>query len=385
MNGCLRLSVVAAVMVGVVCAALTLLMHMAGTLLPSGEIIAYSPLIDAQHRTLRLLDLRTNQRVLAATFRDTGTTVVGWSPDGRYYACWSQVTNAVQLIDLRTGRYAVIDDMADQSPRWSPDGRELLFYDITSEPTRVDIYAVDVASGTRRKLTDSPTNDFDPVWSPDGQRVAFVSYASMGDGDLYVMDATGANPQRLTTLDTEIFNPAWSPDGQRLLFFAGPDGLTGKLYVAQADGSGITQYGPNQVFGANWSPDGRSLNYRAMDNGVISGYVADLSSGAAQPMFPTNAHYGLAFWSRSGRRMAFASDMGGTWGVFVANADRSDAHGVYYSPYAFRTIDWSSDDTRLVFDSPMESSPDFIIADADGAWLRTVESGGMLPHPQWQP
>jgi TolB protein len=379
-----RLSILMTLIVCIVGVALTVAARVVGAALPNGEIIAYSPLIDRQTRTLRLLDLRTDQRAQAATFPDLGSVVIGWSPDGRYYACWSEVTNAVYWVDLRTGRVGSIDDVQDQSPTWSPDGRSLLFYDILSAPARVDIATVDVADGMRYPLTQSDANDFDPVWSPDGQQIAFISYASMGDGDVYIMNADGSDPRRLTMLDTEIFHPAWSPDGRRLLFFAGPDGLTGKLYVVEADGSDLRQLGPNQVFGADWSPDSQHLTYRALDNGIISSYEADLS-GNALPLFPANAHFGVAFWSPSGRRLAFASDMGGAWGIFVASADRPDARGIYFDPYAFRTIDWSPDDTRLVFDSPMESDPDFTIASADGSWLRKIDSGGLLPHPQWQP
>ena len=110
------------------------------------------------------------------------------------------------------------------SYQWSPDGGRILV------PVSGDLYEHDAASGTTRRLTDSPTPEFDPRYSPDGTRIAFVR-----DGDLWLLDVRTRAARRLTTgaSDTVSYGVAefiaqeelgrqrghwWSPDGSRIAF-----------------------------------------------------------------------------------------------------------------------------------------------------------------------
>ncbi|MFN0135789.1 MAG: TolB family protein [Phycisphaerae bacterium] len=120
-----------------------------------------------------------------------------WSPEGsriafqrarqrgtRWFSVWtidlvgSEARNPTEV--------AHSDSAAVIAPRWSPDGHTivcctvnygLMLPDSPSEdhsPSGSDLWAVDVRSGVRQKLTDGAATAFNPVWSRDG-RVYFVS------------------------------------------------------------------------------------------------------------------------------------------------------------------------------------------------------------------
>ncbi len=62
---------------------------------------------------------------------------------------------------------------SEHSPRWSPDGRRLVF--VSDRGEKPQLHLIDVAGGEVRPLTALPNGASDPVWSPDGRRLAFTS------------------------------------------------------------------------------------------------------------------------------------------------------------------------------------------------------------------
>src|SRR5258706_15730321 len=96
--------------------------------------------------------------LLAAAWRAAPTALAGekpWTSDG--------------ILALKT-----VSD-----PQVSPDGR-LVSYVVTQlteegDDTQSDVWLVPAAGGEARALTSSPANDDSPRWSPDGKQLAFLS------------------------------------------------------------------------------------------------------------------------------------------------------------------------------------------------------------------
>ena len=106
-------------------------------------------------------------------------------------------------------------------PQISPDGKSVA-YVITKankeeNRTDSDIWLVPLAGGEPRQLTASPRHDRHPRWSPDGKWIVFESNRG-GAFQLYVIASDGGEARQITTISTEATQPVWSPDGRHIAF-----------------------------------------------------------------------------------------------------------------------------------------------------------------------
>jgi Tol biopolymer transport system component/DNA-binding winged helix-turn-helix (wHTH) protein len=95
--------------------------------------------------------------------------------------------NATQLTNFR--------ELPVGSPRWSPDGKKILFDRLVNEQAELFIYELE--SGQVRKLTDNQTPDFLPAWSADGSEIFFCSERQPSQ-EIWKMKENGEETVRLT-------------------------------------------------------------------------------------------------------------------------------------------------------------------------------------------
>ena len=107
-------------------------------------------------------------------------------------------------------------------PRWSPDGKAILFFDFPLSSTRPgQTYVISSDGGTPRELMpNDPHNQQDPTWSADGSKVAYsgdANDAAVSDGApaIHIYDL---QTKKITSLPDShgLFSPRWSPDGQTI-------------------------------------------------------------------------------------------------------------------------------------------------------------------------
>jgi dipeptidyl aminopeptidase/acylaminoacyl peptidase len=123
------------------------------------------------------------------------------------------------------GRPMTLDDLfrfkriAD--PQISPDSQLVVYtrteVDLAGNRTRTNLWLVSAKGGTPRELTNSPKHDRHPRWSPDGRQVLFESDRS-GETQLWIIDIGGGEARQLTTISTEAGTGIWSPDGKAIAF-----------------------------------------------------------------------------------------------------------------------------------------------------------------------
>ncbi len=98
-------------------------------------------------------------------------------------------------------------------PRWSPDGKTILFYDAgTNKPPK--IYEVSAEGGSPRPLMpDNPDPQTDPNWSPDGSKIVFAGRTADPASSIRVFDLA---TRQVSTLPGSqgMYSPRWSPDGR---------------------------------------------------------------------------------------------------------------------------------------------------------------------------
>ncbi len=118
-----------------------------------------------------------------------------------------------------------IDDMfrfqrvAD--PQISPDGRLVAYVvgtvDMADNKVPSSIWLLPTEEGPARQLTRSGKNDRHPRWSPEGRSILFESNRS-GATQLWLITVQGGEARQLTNLSTGAHNGTWSPDGTKIAF-----------------------------------------------------------------------------------------------------------------------------------------------------------------------
>ena len=72
-------------------------------------------------------------------------------------------------------------------------------------------------SNQPRQLTTTTKKDRHPRFSPDGRRILFESNRS-GENQLWLIDLSGGEARQLTTIASEASTGIWSPDGKQIAF-----------------------------------------------------------------------------------------------------------------------------------------------------------------------
>ncbi|MEM7703130.1 MAG: S9 family peptidase [Pseudomonadota bacterium] len=160
---------------------------------------------------------------------------------------------------------------------FTADGSEILFSanrnaDWELQSRESDIFAVDVASGALRQLTDDPGTESSPMVSPDGKRVAFLKTANTRvpflATDVHVMDLQGRNMRNLTDgLDRRAGSAQWLSNSEVAYTFqnqgenfVGVATINGKRRTA-VERIGGTTIGRPYVSGTYDAGTGRALVY----------------------------------------------------------------------------------------------------------------------------
>ncbi|HXG45888.1 MAG TPA: amidohydrolase family protein [Gemmatimonadales bacterium] len=212
----------------------------------------------------------------------------------------------------------------------SPDGTRLVF------ELMGDLYLLPLAGGEARPLTSGPAFDSQPRWSPDGRRIVFLSDRD-GSENVWTMDADGTRLKQVSQGDKELYaSPEWTPDGEYIVVSRtqGPIGSSYMLWLFHKDGGagvsltkddkGERALGSGRgttinSLGPAFGPDGRYIWYARKRGGF--GYNIDLSQ------------WQLAIFDRQTGRIYVQTDLYGSAmrpvlspdGAWLVYASRHDA------------------------------------------------------------
>jgi len=111
-------------------------------------------------------------------------------------------------------------------PQISPDGSTVAFVKVTVNAAKTNydtsIWAVPASGSAEPRRLTSGTRDTTPRWSPDGKYLLFVRAGETpgpaSAPQLYVMAMSGGEAWQATSIPRGAGGPAWSPDGKWIVF-----------------------------------------------------------------------------------------------------------------------------------------------------------------------
>jgi len=223
---------------------------------------------------------------------------IAFSKDGQWIAYVSYPDGALwrSKIDGSERRQLTYPPMYPVLPRWSPDGKTILFFEFavsTEKPARIYEGSFDGGS-PRQVLPDDHTQQLDPNWSPDGNKIIFAGESNDPSSAIHILDLATRKVSNLPASDG-LYSPRWSPDGRYVSAFSS-DSKTLLLFDFQTQK--WSELANGSLGWLNWSHDGqyvyvldsrgtnRVVRIRVSDRKIEP--VADLTD------FATTGRYGGA-------------------------------------------------------------------------------------------
>ena len=245
-------------------------------------------------------------------------------------------------LDLAAGRVTALTtdpQYGDENPRWSPDGRQILFksnrahYGASPETGQpdFDLYVMQADGSGVRRLTKAPANENEATWMPDGRSIVYSSDQD-SRGDLYRLWLDDGRVERLTRhFVGRAIMPTASSDGTRVAF-AAQSLNRGQFWLYQvhlldvASGTTRALAGSGGSCWPAWAPGGGRLAYVLLDTEPSGLEAADVASGARQRLVADAKLWSYyPDWSPDGRSIAFsvspAHHQGQDWDLALVPAD----------------------------------------------------------------
>jgi Tol biopolymer transport system component len=181
---------------------------------PDGGRLAFLSNLDGPERLL-VQDLRSG--AVRELVRHGAHTIFGnphWSPDGRAIAFSSnwRIGHHVYVVDVASGHERRISPLTSGGcePRFSRDGRKLVYVSRGFMLPRSRLVEHDLASDEEKVLVDWPALNYDPVYAPDGSELAFASNIT-GQYAIYRQRLADGQAWRVSFGTGEARNPDYRP------------------------------------------------------------------------------------------------------------------------------------------------------------------------------
>jgi len=236
-----------------------------------------------------------------------------WSPDGSSIAFIHGKGNLMVMDSDGNNARTVFEHWSPSDFSWSPDGRWFAYSTVDAH-YNAEVWVIPSAGGKAYNVSRHPDDDVQPRWSPDGRRLLWVSKRHADTMDVWGAWLTRENDQRTNAGWLKLFNdkgkkdgkeeeseedeaddeekaeelpevlidfdqlwrratritgetgdeygPLATPDGKRILFTASPDGKT-DLYSVRFNGEDLKRLTEDGTSPSNvqLSKDGKTVYY----------------------------------------------------------------------------------------------------------------------------
>ena len=324
---------------------------------------------DGEYRLTHLwmIDVDLNEKVEAKRLTEGDAFTVGsfrWSPNGKKIAfdhrpdplINSYPKTDISLIEIASGNITslVSQPGSDSSPKWSPDGTEIIFstkmgdnrsytnsemakipasggkitvltksfdenlsfvhwtvqgiYCLASQKVFRQLFLLDPQSGAVKKIADTPENIGGTSFAGDEETIAFYAYDRTSLQEIYVTSINDFNPQKITNMTEQVAE--WKCGTREVIEWKSKDGAIIDGILWKPEGFTPGKKYPLLV-SIHGGPTGTSRP--TLVSGGVYPYLQWLEKGALilQPNYRGSAGYGEKFRSLNVRNLG----VGDMWDV----------------------------------------------------------------------
>jgi Tol biopolymer transport system component len=243
-----------------------------------------------------LIRYDSKSRQFATFLGGISAEYVAFSKDGQWvtYVSYREGTLWRSKVDGSNRLQLTYPPMYPVLPRWSPDGKKIIFFEFALSATKpARIYEVSAEGGSPRQLIpDDPRQQLDPNWSPDGTKVVFSNESNDPSSAIHVLDVSSHQVSDVPE-SHGLYSPRWSPDGRYISAFS-EDSMRLLLFDFQT--RKWTELANGSLSWLNWSHDGQYvyvLDYRGKD-AVVRIRISDRKTELVADLknLPTTGRYG---------------------------------------------------------------------------------------------
>jgi acylaminoacyl-peptidase len=267
----------------------------------------------------------------------------------------------ITIEDLR--RFNFVSD-----PQISPDGKQVAFVLSTinhkEDKYERHIWLVDAESGETAQFTHGFGRDTYPRWSPDGRSLLFLSAGRDPDekkAQLWVIPRMGGEASMVAKTDEGVSKPAWAPDSKALLFLS-------KVWTHGKPETDVKVV--------------KRIKYKLNGVGTFEGRRTHLFSvnpgRKAKQLTEGEFDVESARWAQDGKRIAIVTNMeedadtSRVRDIYLVSSGGGELAKLTESKHVISDLSWSPDDDRIAFIG--HDKPEGLAINSD-LWVMDVEGG----------
>jgi len=237
----------------------------------------------------------------------------GWFDDKRRHL-WIVSVPGGEAKQITDGQ-----DWNDTDPQWSPDGTRIAFvsdrtgkaYD---DSHNTDVWVIPAAGGTLTKISDHAFEDENPRWSPDGKQILFTGQTAVHQfPKLYIADSAGGAASQLAVKDFDNIagELRWPATGS-VLFTVGVKGET-QIFRADLAAHTFTAVtsGPRGIHAFDVNESSGKMVYLANDFQHLDDlYISNLGGSGERQLTHVNSELWAQLELQPVERLAYKSSDG---------------------------------------------------------------------------
>ncbi|MFL5244761.1 MAG: SUMF1/EgtB/PvdO family nonheme iron enzyme [Gemmataceae bacterium] len=239
------------------------------------------------------------------------------------------------------------------------------------------IWKMHASGKDANQLTHNDHAEADPRFSPDGKRILYTSLRD-GFAEVWLMNRDGSNPKFVT----KGSQANWSPDSRSITFIQDNQAYTREL--ASGKEKRVTPEKWERCGVPAWSPDGKHIALASRHLGSIGIFLIDLDGTANRPL-KTEEACCTPEWSKDGKRLLCQSVQGH---IHQVGVDGKDCEQLTFGADLQHDARYSPDGTMILFcrapspEGPWQICVKRLDGDDDADYAPITKEGSNL-LPDW--